>query len=71
VFNLKMLLDAGGAERSVPATAAANLANSIDNPLAVVANRSEPAHAIFVMPVDKSPTAALLFPFWAHDNVAP
>jgi predicted nucleotidyltransferase component of viral defense system len=35
VFDLKLLLDAGGAERPLPATAAANLATAIDNALAV------------------------------------
>lgn len=35
VFDLKLLLDAGGAERPLPATAAANLAAATDNALAV------------------------------------
>jgi predicted nucleotidyltransferase component of viral defense system len=35
VFDLKLLLDAGGAELPLPATAAANLATAIDNALAV------------------------------------
>jgi hypothetical protein len=35
VFDLKFLLDAGGAEHSLPATAAANLGAAIDNALAV------------------------------------
>lgn len=35
VFDLKLLLDAGGAEQPLPATAAANLAIAIDNALAV------------------------------------
>jgi predicted nucleotidyltransferase component of viral defense system len=35
VFDLKLLLDAGGAERPLPATAAANLATAIDNALTV------------------------------------
>ena len=35
VFDLKLLLDAGGAEQPLPATAAANLAAAIDNALAV------------------------------------
>ncbi len=35
VFDLKLLLDAGGATRPLPATAAANLATAIDNALAV------------------------------------
>jgi hypothetical protein len=33
VFKLKMLVDAGKAERPVPATAAVTLANAIDNAL--------------------------------------
>jgi len=35
VFDLKLLLDSGGAEQPLPATAAANLATAIDNALAV------------------------------------
>jgi predicted nucleotidyltransferase component of viral defense system len=35
VFDLKLLLDAGGAERPLQATAAANLATAIDNAIAV------------------------------------
>ena len=35
VFDLKLLLDAGGAERPLQATAAANLAPAIDNAIAV------------------------------------
>lgn len=35
VFDLKLLLDAGGAERPLPATAAAKLGAAIDNALAV------------------------------------
>jgi hypothetical protein len=35
VFDLKLLMDAGGAEQSLPATAAANLTAAIDNALAV------------------------------------
>jgi predicted nucleotidyltransferase component of viral defense system len=35
VFDLKLLLDAGGSEQPLPATAAANLATAIDNALAV------------------------------------
>jgi hypothetical protein len=35
VFDLKLLLDAGGAEQPLPATAAANRATAIDNALAV------------------------------------
>ena len=35
VFDLKLLLDAGGAERPLPATAAAKLAAAIDNAVAV------------------------------------
>lgn len=35
VFDLKLLLDAGGAEQPLPATAAANRAAAIDNALAV------------------------------------
>jgi len=35
VFDLKLLLDAGGAERPLPATAAANLAAAIDKAVAV------------------------------------
>ena len=35
VFDLKQLLDAGGAEKPLPAAAAANLATAIDNALAV------------------------------------
>jgi len=35
VFDLKLLLDAGGAEQPLPPTAAANLAAAIDNALAV------------------------------------
>jgi predicted nucleotidyltransferase component of viral defense system len=35
VFDLKLLLDAGGAEQPLPATAATNLAKAIDNALAV------------------------------------
>ena len=35
VFDLKLLLDAGGAEQPLPATATANLATAIDHALAV------------------------------------
>ena len=35
VFDLKLLIDAGGAERPLPATAAAHLAAAIDNAMAV------------------------------------
>jgi predicted nucleotidyltransferase component of viral defense system len=35
VFDLKLLLDAGGAEQPLPATIAANLGTAIDNALAV------------------------------------
>lgn len=35
VFDLKLLLDAGGAERPLPATTAAHLATAIDNALAI------------------------------------
>lgn len=35
VFDLKLLMDAGGAERPLPATAAAHLAAAIDNAMAV------------------------------------
>jgi hypothetical protein len=35
VFDLKLLLDAGGAGQPLPATAAANLATAIDNALTV------------------------------------
>jgi predicted nucleotidyltransferase component of viral defense system len=35
VFDLKLLLDAGGAEKALPAMAAAHLARAIDNALAV------------------------------------
>jgi len=35
VFDLKLLMDAGGAERPLPATAAAKLATAIDNAMAV------------------------------------
>ncbi|MGH8129669.1 MAG: nucleotidyl transferase AbiEii/AbiGii toxin family protein [Steroidobacteraceae bacterium] len=35
VFDLKLLMDAGGTERPLPATAAANLAAAIDNAIAV------------------------------------
>ncbi|MGH7462851.1 MAG: nucleotidyl transferase AbiEii/AbiGii toxin family protein, partial [Longimicrobiales bacterium] len=35
VFDLKLLLDAGGAEQPLPAPAAANLVTAIDNALAV------------------------------------
>ena len=35
VFDLKLLLDAGGGEQPLPATAAANLAAAIDNAVAV------------------------------------
>lgn len=35
VFDLKLLMDAGGTERPLPATAAANLAAAINNALAV------------------------------------
>jgi len=35
VFDLKSLMDAGGAERPLPATTAANLTAAIDNALAV------------------------------------
>jgi predicted nucleotidyltransferase component of viral defense system len=35
VFDLKLLLDAGGAEQPLPATAATSLAKAIDNALAV------------------------------------
>jgi hypothetical protein len=35
VFDLKQLLDAGGAEQPLPTAAAANLAAAIDNALAV------------------------------------
>lgn len=35
VFDLKLLMDAGGAERPLPATAAANVAAAIDNAMAV------------------------------------
>jgi predicted nucleotidyltransferase component of viral defense system len=35
VFDLKLLLDAGGAEQPLPATASADLASAIDNALAV------------------------------------
>jgi len=35
LFDLKLLLDAGGAERSLPATTAAHLATAIDNALAI------------------------------------
>lgn len=35
VFDLKLLLDAGGAEQPLPATASANLATAIENALAV------------------------------------
>jgi predicted nucleotidyltransferase component of viral defense system len=35
VFDLKLLLDAGGAKQPLPATAAANLATAIDNALAI------------------------------------
>ena len=35
VFDLKLLLDAGGAEQPLPPTAAANRASAIDNALAV------------------------------------
>lgn len=35
VFDLKLLMDAGGAERPLPATAAAKLAAAIDNAMAI------------------------------------
>ena len=35
VFDLKLLLDAGGADQPIPATSAAHLATAIDNALAV------------------------------------
>jgi hypothetical protein len=44
VFDLKLLLDSGAAERPLPATAAVNLAAAIDNALAV---EGEPTLTVF------------------------